>query len=176
MQQKGEIPFEEVVAFHGHTCPGVAIGYRMAKAALRSLADERVEDEELVAIVENDACGVDAVQYVTGCTFGKGNLIFRDYGKQVYTFYRRASGKAVRVTTKERRGAEQETREERIRWLLSAPEEEVVTVQEVSIPVPEYARIRRSITCAFCEELVMETRARVREGKIACIPCAERGE
>ena len=144
----------------------------MAKAALRALADERAEDEELVAMVENDACGADAVQYLAGCTFGKGNLIFRDYGKQVYTFYHRASDRAVRVAVKERRRSEEETREERTRWLLSAPEEEVVAVEDVSISEPEYAQIRRSVPCAFCGERVMETRARVREGKIACIPCA----
>jgi hypothetical protein len=45
--------------------------------------------------VENDSCAVDAVQVMTGCTFGKGNLIFRDYGKQAYTFMSRATGKAL---------------------------------------------------------------------------------
>lgn len=169
---RDEISFEEVVAFHGHSCPGLAIGYRMTQAGLRALVDDRAEDEELVAIVENDACGVDAVQYLAGCTFGKGNLIFQDYGKQAYTFYHRAGGRAVRVTAKERQGAQEETREDRMLRLLSAPEEDVVTVEEMSIPEPEYARIRRSVTCAFCGERVMETRARVREGQVACIPCA----
>jgi len=89
--------FEEVVKFHGHTCPGVTIGYRMAKAAMNRLAAQRAEDEEIVAIVENNACGVDAVQVLSGCTFGKGNFIFRDYGKQVYTFYSRNTGKGYRV-------------------------------------------------------------------------------
>ena len=167
------VSFEEVAAFHGHVCPGLAIGYRMTQAALRSLADERAEDEELVAIVENDACGVDAVQYLAGCTFGKGNLIFRDYGKQAYTFYRRASNRAVRVTAKDRpTTSEEETREERMRRLLVATEEDVVDVEEVSIPEPEHAQIRASVTCTFCGERVMETRARVREGDVSCIPCA----
>ncbi|NIP44160.1 MAG: formylmethanofuran dehydrogenase, partial [candidate division Zixibacteria bacterium] len=52
---------------------------------------------ELVAVVENDSCAVDAVQVLTGCTFGKGNLFFRDYGKQVYTFFRRPSGDFLRI-------------------------------------------------------------------------------
>nr|WP_279383444.1 FmdE family protein [Methanobacterium formicicum] len=25
---------------------------------------------------------MDAIQVITGCTFGKGNLIFKDYGKK----------------------------------------------------------------------------------------------
>ena len=61
-----EVPFEEVAAFHGHVCPGLAIGYRMACAGMDALTSVRSADEELVAIVENDACGVDALQCVTG--------------------------------------------------------------------------------------------------------------
>ena len=89
--------YDEIVQFHGHECPGLAIGYRMATAAMETLESFRAEDEELVAIVENDACGVDALQCVTGCTFGKGNLLFRDYGKHVYTIYCRSSRLGVRV-------------------------------------------------------------------------------
>jgi formylmethanofuran dehydrogenase subunit E len=92
--------YEEAVKFHGHSCPGLAMGWRMTKAALDHFSSERAEDEEMVAIVENDACGTDAVQFLSGCTFGKGNLIFKDYGKMVYTFYHRASGKAVRISRK----------------------------------------------------------------------------
>ncbi|NOZ25951.1 MAG: formylmethanofuran dehydrogenase, partial [Nitrospirae bacterium] len=71
--------FEDAVRFHGHVCPGLALGYRVSDLVLRELGP-RSEDEELVAIVENNSCAVDAIQVMTGCTFGKGNLIFRDYG------------------------------------------------------------------------------------------------
>jgi len=168
-----DISFEEVCDFHGHVCPGLAIGYVMARAGLRALADARSEDEELVAVVENDACGVDAVQYLTGCTFGKGNLVFRDYGKQAYTFFHRASGKAVRVTPLPGDRPPGETREARIQRLISAPAGEIAEAVEVDVPAPDHAQIRNSVDCAFCGERVMETRARVREGKTACIPCAE---
>ena len=92
--------FRKCLDFHGHLCPGLSIGYRAAKAGLEWLAENRSADEELVAIVENDACGCDAVQVLTGCTFGKGNFIFKDHGKQVFTFFGRKSGKAVRVSLK----------------------------------------------------------------------------
>ena len=88
---------EEATRFHGHFCPGLMIGYRAAQIALRELNVERAEDEELIAICETDACGVDGVQVVTGCTVGKGNLIRRDWGKQVFTFGRRSDGKMLRV-------------------------------------------------------------------------------
>jgi formylmethanofuran dehydrogenase subunit E len=81
--------------FHGHWCPGLAIGIRAAEWALKEMG--KSPDEEIVAVVETDMCGVDAIQYLTGCTFGKGNLIHKDYGKNAFTFYRRRDGKAVRL-------------------------------------------------------------------------------
>jgi len=43
------------------------------------------------------ADGGRGIQYVAGCTAGKGNLIFRDYGKHVYTFYHRKTGRGIRI-------------------------------------------------------------------------------
>lgn len=57
-------------------------------------------DEEVVAVVETDIRAVDAVQFLTGCTFGKGNLIHRDYSKNAFTFVCRSDEKAIRVLTK----------------------------------------------------------------------------
>ncbi len=78
---------QKVRDFHGHMCPGLAIGIRIAEIALREIGPH-AEDEEVVAVVETDMCGVDAIQVLTGCTFGKGNLIFNDYGKKAFSFYR----------------------------------------------------------------------------------------
>ncbi|GAB4344804.1 MAG: FmdE family protein [Desulfobulbaceae bacterium] len=167
--------YEEIIRFHGHDCPGLAIGYRMAMAAVEALESERAADEELVAIVENDACGVDALQCVTGCTFGKGNLQFRDYGKQVYTVYSRKTRSGVRVHF-HGRGIDEEKRKDRtnfIGFLLSAPPEKILSVTPVTITEPEPARIRKSVPCSVCGEAVMETRVRMRGGKPVCIPCDE---
>jgi len=65
--------FKRCVEFHGHICPGLSIGYRAALAGMDRLNEERAPDEEIVAIVETDACSADAVQVLTGCTFGKGS-------------------------------------------------------------------------------------------------------
>jgi len=148
----------------------------MARAALDFLKGERAADEELVAIVENNACGVDALQCITGCTFGKGNLIFRDYGKHVYTVYNRKTGKGVRVVSDHRKVPEQvkKDREQYIKWLLTAPEEHLVRLEEIRIEEPEPARIMKSVECAFCGESVMETRTREINSKVACIPCWEK--
>jgi formylmethanofuran dehydrogenase subunit E len=43
--------YKVIIQFHGHECPGLAMGYRMAAAAMENLESMRAEDEELVAIV-----------------------------------------------------------------------------------------------------------------------------
>lgn len=67
-------PSAGVVHFHGHLCPGLALEIRAADIALEKIGPHD-GDEEVVAIVGTDACGVDGIQFLTGCTLGKGNLI-----------------------------------------------------------------------------------------------------
>jgi formylmethanofuran dehydrogenase subunit E len=168
---------EGVIAFHGHYCPGVTIGYRAAFIALRKLEVQRAADEELVAICENDACGVDAVQYLTGCTIGKGNLILRDWGKQVFTFGRRNDGKMVRIAL--RRNAmpnsadlpPDERRKLAFERLENLSDEELFDVRWIDAPIPSKARIFKSVPCTQCGENVSESRARVRDGAFVCPEC-----
>lgn len=89
---------EKTKEFHGHWCPGLAIGIRVADFALNEIG--KASDEEIVSVVETDSCAVDAIQFLTGCTYGKGNLIHKDYGKNAFTFYRRRDGKAIRLVTR----------------------------------------------------------------------------
>ncbi len=173
--------WEDAVSFHGHACPGLAQGLRASLLALRVLGVERAEDEELVVVAENDACGVDAIQWVTGCTVGKGNLIFRNYGKPAYTFYSRSKGRGVRIIMEPRPSnegekdqdqlTESERRKEAIEHLLSAPLQEGMRIQEVDAPPIEPARIFASVTCQACGERVMEPRARLQEGQVVCLAC-----
>ncbi|MDY7030394.1 MAG: FmdE family protein [Thermodesulfobacteriota bacterium] len=174
--------YQKLIGFHGHSCPGLALGYRMVKAAMEKTHLGKAGDEETVTIVENDSCSVDAVQFLLGCTFGKGNLIFKDHGKQVFTFITRPTGKALRVSllphamdmpegdTKSRT---QMTREEMVEKILSMPEAELLKVKEVSIESPEKAQIHSSFICDLCGEPIMETRMIKKSGKTYCIPCAD---
>jgi formylmethanofuran dehydrogenase subunit E len=171
-----ETLYNQIIEFHGHSCPGLAIGYRMTQAALSHFKESRAQDEEIVAIVENNACGVDALQFMSGCTFGKGNLIFKDYGKHVFTLFSRKSKKGVRVAFNFRTITDEmrKDRQNLIQWLLDVPENKILKLDEVFIDEPEPARIFKSVPCEFCGEEVMETRIRQVEGKTSCIPCAER--
>ncbi len=194
MKELNSEDLREAIQFHGHLCPGLALGYRVARAALRELHADRPQDEELVAVVENDSCAADAIQFITGCTFGKGNLIFRDYGKHVYTFYNRRTGRGVRISEdyrgfeaderfpelKRRQDAgEDVSREfqmykmEKAAAILKADEKEIMKITPITAPPPHEARIRGSVRCAVCGEKLMESRGRVKQGRIVCIPCFE---
>jgi len=145
----------------------------MALAGLAALSERKAEDEEVVAIVENDACGVDALQFLTGCTFGKGNLIFHDYGKSVYTLFSRKTQQGVRVAW---RGGSvspdiADDREAVTDWILHVPASEALEIQLVEIDEPEKARIHESVRCDVCGERVMATRIRKFENQTLCIPC-----
>lgn len=191
--------FETAAKFHGHVCPGLSIGYRVATIASNHFKD-RSKDEELVAVVENKSCAVDAIQVVNGCTYGKGNLIHKDYGKHVYTFFKRGDKKALRITlkpnalpqdeqhaalfTKLRAGTaspeekkEFKTSHEAMgRKILAMPEEELFWVSEVDTEPPEKAKIYPTLICSECGEGFMEPLGRVKNGKIVCIPCFEKNE
>jgi formylmethanofuran dehydrogenase subunit E len=189
--------FSEVAKFHGHVCPGLTIGYMAAKAGIEELCVNRDIDEELVTIVENDACGVDAVQVVTGCTIGKGNLIYKDYGKQAFTFICRDSGEAVRVVLKSTFNNDSidselsklrhkvmsgtATESEKLEfdkrmsdvseYMRKVSAEEMFDIKHVNVEIPHKARIFNSVKCSKCGEMFAESRARIQNGEIVCISC-----
>lgn len=168
--------YADIISFHGHSCPGLAIGCRLSTAAMNALGVIRSDDEELFAIVESDACGVDALQCVSGCTFGKGNLVLRDYGKHAYSLFSRVKQQGVRVVF-HGKGIPAELREDRPAFaarIMAEREDAIVSVTLIPYVELQAARIRRNVTCAGCGESVMDTRTRKTEKGDVCIPCADR--
>ncbi|TFG09205.1 MAG: formylmethanofuran dehydrogenase [Promethearchaeota archaeon] len=164
---------KKAVKFHGHTCPGVAIGVLVAKYILDHGNDFSI-DEELVAVVENDNCSVDGIQALLGTTFGKGNLIHLDYGKNNFTFYNRTNEKAVKLSLKPSSLVDRElSREKRIEKLLSSNPEDFFKIEKVPFNPPQMAQIHDSIVCDRCGDPTMSTRIREYNNKKLCIPCFE---
>ena len=185
------------VEFHGHMCPGLAIGFQAARTLMERLGVRRAPDEELLAIVETDACGADAIQVVTGCTFGKGNFIFKNYGKHAFSLVDRKRGKAIRVSLRpdafkadpehlslservqkdeasaEEIGRFREFQQQRTQKILDADAESIFKIEEVSPNIPPKAMIMESEPCDFCGEPTKKDLLRKIDGKKACIPCAQ---
>jgi formylmethanofuran dehydrogenase subunit E len=164
---------EKTIEFHGHSCPGLAIGLRAAELAIEKL-DIR-NKKEPVCVTETDMCGVDAIQFLTGCSFGKGNLIHKDYGKSAFTFYDRDTQKGFRAVFKNDFARELD-REDRIKRLLEADLKDLFVIEETDFPPVRPARILKSIQCDGCGEMTMESRVRMFDGKNLCIPCFHKVE
>ncbi|NLK09262.1 MAG: formylmethanofuran dehydrogenase [Firmicutes bacterium] len=161
--------WEKAVAFHGHECPGLAIGVKACEAAKLKLGIEFAPDEEVVCVTENDACGVDAVQLLTGCTFGKGNIIYRPTGKMAFSFFDRKSGESIRMILKP--ADQQMDRKERQEYLLDAPVDEIFIFGKPGFPLPEMARLFETVACEKCGEGAPEHKMRLSEGKVVCLDC-----
>ena len=189
--------FKKCAAFHGHICPGLSIGYRASQRAMEWLKENRAEDEEIVAIVETNACGADAVQVLTGCTYGKGNLLFKDYGKQVLTLLSRKTGNGVRVALKAgalelneehrqlmgkiRKGDATDAEKEkfqalhlkRSRDIMENTEEALFDVREIHEDLPPKAQIEPSKPCRRCGEPTMASKLTEKDGIHLCGGCLE---
>lgn len=189
--------FKRCEAFHGHICPGLSIGFRAAKIAMERLKADRAEDEEVVAVMETDACAADPVQVLTGCTFGKGNFIYKDHGKMALTLFNRRTGDGVRLCMKPDAFPPDETHmallqkvmkgtataNERAEFgerhfrrsceVLEAPAEALFDIQPVQTELPEKAQIQPSRNCARCGEPTMPAKMVETAAGWVCRGCGE---
>ncbi len=162
---------EKAARFHGHICPGLAIGVLAAKHVLEH-GYHYSPNEELVAVVENDNCSVDALQVILGTTYGKGNLVHQDYGKNNYYFYDRRTQKGIKLAIKNREFGEKKlTRNEKIQLLLNSKPEDIFNIDEIEFNPPELAQIEESVPCEICGEPTMSSRLMTYNNSDMCIPC-----
>ena len=184
---------QNTISYHGHVCPGLSIGIRAAELALRDVGDPATFP--MVAVSETDMCGVDAIQFITGCTLGKGNFIHRDYGKMAFSFFNRETGKGVRavlnhsgsalfseyreLANRDARGETSPEEKKRMlamrgqlqQHLMQIDLDDLFTTQPLDKGLPRPPRVLESLTCAHCGEPTMESRTRRMGGEILCIPC-----
>ena len=185
--------------FHGHICPGLIYGYRVAKEAMKLMNLTRSVDEEVVAICENDSCAIDALQVMLGTVAGKGNLIIRHFGKNAYTVLNRSKRQAYRFSRKTRydytgknksefdrleaavaagtasENYRRELKRLKVSDLLARPFAEIFTITEVPFDEPFYAPLAPSEPCAICGEMTMAVKMiKLKDGRQVCIPCSEK--
>jgi len=164
--------WNDCAAFHGHECGGLTIGYKASLYAIKLLELEFSDDEQVVCIAENDACGLDAIQVMLGCSVGKGNLLFHLRGKSAYSFYNRKTGKSVRLVMKEK--PEGLARENSFAYYQACEPEDMFEVKETTIALPEPARIFDSWLCECCGEKTGANWIRLGAGgKKLCLDCYE---
>jgi len=74
---------------HGHFCTGLALGVMMAAKAMQIVRKNSEGLCNLTAIAESANCSLDAIQFVTGCTFGNKKLSLTDNGKLAMTMIKK---------------------------------------------------------------------------------------
>lgn len=166
--------WEKAADFHGHKCPGLAIGFKTVEALMGHIPTGAASDEQIVCITENDTCAVDAIQSLLSCTIGKGNLIYKPLGKMAFNFYFRESGKSIRLYLKESNKNDESkdmSREQRIEYILNASADELFTFGNPTFELPERARIFNSVVCSVCGEKAREDKIRLQNGNMVCLNC-----
>ena len=163
--------WQDCVAFHGHECGGLTIGYKASLYAAELLRLEFSDDEQVVCVAENDACGIDAIQVMLGCSIGKGNLLFHMRGKQAFSFYNRKTGASVRLVLKPK--PEGMTKAESFAYYQGCKPEEMFAVKETTIQLPEKARLFDSYICDCCGETTGGNWIRLAGDKKLCLDCYE---
>lgn len=88
--------WKKCAEFHGHECPGLAIGYRASLYAAELLGIEPSPESGVKCVAGTDKCPVDAVRVILGCTEQNGRLSFDLTGEIVFTFTA-PGGKSVRL-------------------------------------------------------------------------------
>lgn len=161
--------WERCVEFHGHSCGGLRIGYAAALYAMELLDIGFSDNEQVVCIAENDACGVDAIQVLLGCSIGKGNLLFHMTGKQVFSFYHRESGRSIRLSLKAKPG--NLSPEESRQYYFAHTGADLFYKMPTRIPLPEPAKIFDSYLCDGCGEKTGANWIRLVGGKKLCPDC-----
>lgn len=189
--------FKKAVDFHRHLCLDIAVGYRAAKVLMREMGDQMKNMKELVALVGNETCALDAIQEITGCTFGKRNLYLTNVGKPVYILQNTKTGKAVRAyclywetfdhgplrklrkeatapsATAESKAAFQKLTDEKINEILSAPDSALFTIEHVTLPPPPKSGKYDAEPCGSCGEQTNVALLTEQGGKKLCKECLE---
>lgn len=162
--------WDKCVEFHGHSCPGLAIGFKAFEYAKTEMGLSFSSDEEIVCVTENDACGVDAIQVLAGTSFGKGNLIYLPRGKMAFTFFSRIDGRKLRFMLRD--FGNELDREKQMNFLLESDPRELFDVKEITVDFPAKARLHESIICEICGEKTAKPYTRLIEGKKVCLDCS----
>jgi len=192
--------FQEVVDFHRHLCLDIAIGYRASKALVREMGDELSNMKEVVALVGNETCALDAIQEVTGCTFGKRNLYLTRIGKPVYILQNTKTGNAVRAyctywecfdhselralrkavkrpdASAGQKEAFKKLTEEKIDAILAAPEADLFSITHITLPPPPKSGKYEAKPCTACGEHTNVALLAGEDNQRVCLECLKKSQ
>ncbi len=192
------LSLSNLVHYHGHLCPELAVGYRAGLVAQNELGLTRDNASKFFIMAENMTSAIDALQCMTGCTVGNQRFYAYDLGKHVYYFGRfpggSEPGEALRVAlinpiinlchvndVEERimagRAAPAEVDEYRravdqaVSEILNIPDESLFKKSKVSLRPPQVITSNGYTNCTCCGEVVAVNKAILGENGFLCQVC-----
>lgn len=188
-----------VVYYHGHLCPELAVGYRAALVAQQEMGLARENAAEFFILAENMSSAIEALQLLTGCTIGNQNFFAYDLGKHVYYLGRVKAGgepeEVLRLALVNRsvdlgaageldnkifagQATEAELEQYRqavdtaVQAILELPEEQLFVKKKVTLQPPRASGRFRYTACSRCGEMVALGKTVSGEGGHYCRVCA----
>ncbi len=186
---------KRIVDFHGHLCPDLVIGAKVAHFARALVADggDGLELDSVVA--ENCTSALDAIQILLGTTMGNRRLTVINYGKHNYILVMKGGQPGRRLTLRPPDFGDAESYDDlankiasdratlddvvtmqrmlddRVRWLLARQPEELFAISRVAC-----TRFRTELptvlaVCARCGQPVLRHRGVDHQNGIWCLPC-----
>jgi formylmethanofuran dehydrogenase subunit E len=183
--------------FHGHRCPFMPLGYRMAKRAMQELGVGHEKDHGFHVVPElgvghPQTCLMDGIQIATGATYGKSLMEKAFWGKLAAVFYKPGKG-AIRLSLRpdfldafakmeffayRKRGVEPsqipaEVTDTAIKWTDAQPDDKVFKMERP--PDYKFTPVKGSfnkVKCVKCGEYVFERYVRLVNNEPHCIPCS----
>ncbi|MGQ9826060.1 MAG: FmdE family protein [Desulfotomaculales bacterium] len=197
------VPLElaAIANYHGHLCPELAVGYRAGLIARASLNLNRRNAHEFFVVAENLSSAIDALQYLTGCTFGNQSFYAYETGKHVYYFARynqeQVLHEALRISlinplidlspyqpiaarlcagkaAPEEVSLYHRAISQAVKDILNLPEESLFTQKVVSIRRPQPFSRHAYSRCARCGEVVAAFSIVAINDRPLCPVCAGR--
>ena len=122
--------WEDTVEFHGHECPGIAMGFKVCEGAIAKM-DIDTSKDKIVCIAENNKCPVDAVRFILGCTEANGRLIHKPLDNQIFSFFNKTNGKKLRIEFKPLNRDKNMDREAFTEYLLNADIDDLLIFTDI---------------------------------------------
>jgi formylmethanofuran dehydrogenase subunit E len=138
-------PWDQVIDFHGHTCPEISLGYRVAQIALREMGIRPTPSSELSIAAYTHSCALDAFQVLNRATYGRGNLVVDEKNQHTYYFQYTGTAEGLEITIRSeildrlvgvhdyKNNREKQNKYlEAIQFILGTEEEQFCTIRKVT--------------------------------------------
>lgn len=193
----GNIALKQVVNFHGHICPELAIGSKFCEGVQGLFNAGALATAGFSVVAENATSALDAIQILLGVTVGNQRLQVVDFGKHNYTLLSHSLRRGWRFTQNPlhfENQAEYEILESKIRvndvtmeeiltfqrlldlrvqYILSLSPEMLFTVDEIDHDHPQTESTSLYLRCAKCGEQVLASHSVRKSDRVLCLPCMQ---